>query len=101
MVYDLNTLDLTSCRYKYTLYFEILQDVKIITWCYFKTTGPILLKFTGYDERTHKAFVYQFSEKTKILQEHWNFKLQWAQMASMVLYLSKKTKSIELFTYFP
>ena len=46
MVYDLNTWDLTSRRYKDTLYFEILWGVNALGSNISKTIHPIAMKFT-------------------------------------------------------
>ena len=47
------------------LYFEILWDVKTLTCQYFKTTGLILMKFTGYNEQSHKALYTNFQRNLK------------------------------------
>ena len=56
---------MTLDRYKDTIYFEILWDVRTLTCWYFKTTEPILMKFTGYNEWTHRALYTNFQSNLK------------------------------------
>ena len=64
-------------------------------------TGLILLKFTGYDERTHKALYINFQSNLKFYK---NIKIlsftgyRWLLWSNICL---ENPKRIELFAYFP
>ena len=59
MVYILN-ISKFDC-YKDKLYLDsILWDIKTLTCQYSKTTGPILMKFTGYDKWTPRGLCTNF-----------------------------------------
>ena len=62
MVYILNIWDFT---YKDTINYEVLWDIKTLTCQYFKTTGQISMKFTGYNKWTHGGLYTNFQSNLK------------------------------------
>ena len=55
--------------YKDTLNYVVLWDIEIFTCKYFKTTGPILMKFTRYNKWTHKGLYTNFQSSLKIYRK--------------------------------
>ena len=51
--------------YKDILNYGVLWDIKTLTCQYFKTTGPILMTFTGYNEWTHRGLYTNLQSNLK------------------------------------
>ena len=87
-------------RYKDTLHFKILWDVKTLTWWNFKTTGLILLKFTGYYEWTHKALYTNFQSNLKFYKNIKIFSFNWYRWLLWSSICLGKLKELSYFLIF-
>ena len=62
MIYILNT-----CKFNLKIHFVygVLWDIEILTCWYFKTTGSILMKFTGYSKWMNRGLCTNFQNNLK------------------------------------